>query len=162
MKEITLRGKWGIGSVALIDDDDFDKVSKKKWYVTINGYPKNGKEKLYLHKFIIKCPKGKFVDHINHNLLDNRKCNLRITTPQQSSCNIRTRNRTLPYRGISYSYAYNKNGQKHIRKNPYLVQLGVHPKQKFVGYFDNPLHAAMAYDIWAKEWYGEYANLNFP
>ncbi len=34
-------------------------------------------------------------------------------------------------------------------------------KHIHIGTFKNPLHAAMAYDIWAKEHYGEYALLNF-
>lgn len=34
----------------------------------------------YMHRFIADCPKDKIIDHINHDTLDNRLSNIRITT----------------------------------------------------------------------------------
>lgn len=42
-----------------------------------------------LHRFIMNCPKNKIVDHINHDTLDNRKCNLRICTIFENQQNLR-------------------------------------------------------------------------
>lgn len=40
----------------------------------------------------------------------------------------------------------------------------IHPngKTKFLGYYDNPIDAAIAYDKAASIYYGEFARLNFP
>lgn len=40
-----------------------------------------------LHRFIVCCPKGKVVDHINGDTMDNRKCNLRIVDHRTNGYN---------------------------------------------------------------------------
>lgn len=74
----------------IIDKEDLHLVEGKKLYES-RGYVRinepNGK-KSFLHRLIMKCPCGKYVDHINHDTLDNRKCNLRIVTKQKNSFNI--------------------------------------------------------------------------
>lgn len=40
-----------------------------------------------LHRLVAKAPKGSIVDHVNRNVLDNRLCNLRITTHQVNNRN---------------------------------------------------------------------------
>jgi hypothetical protein len=77
------------GKYAIVDPDDFERINKHKWYAA------KGKNTFYaerivtvrkrrmhinIHGEIIKVPDGKFVDHINHNGLDNRKTNLRPAT----------------------------------------------------------------------------------
>lgn len=37
MKKIKLGGKWGFFRVALVDDDDFERISKYKWRVRMRG-----------------------------------------------------------------------------------------------------------------------------
>jgi hypothetical protein len=78
MKEIPLSK----GTVALVDDGDFDILSKFKWYhhSSNRGYARgkiDGKW-TYMHRFITDAPAGSNVDHINRNTLDNRRLNLRI------------------------------------------------------------------------------------
>lgn len=71
--------------IVKVDVEDLSRVSKCNWSVD-SRYHKNSRY-LYigntrlntdLHRFIMNAPKGIEVDHINHDTLDNRKCNLRF------------------------------------------------------------------------------------
>ena len=68
--------------IALIDSEDVDKVKDYCWALNHYGYAwthLNMNTRMTLHRMILDVnePK-KVVDHINHNTLDNRKCNLRV------------------------------------------------------------------------------------
>ena len=80
-----------------------------------------------MHRFIMNFPKGKYVDHINHNTLDNRKCNLRICNNADNLRNgkIRTNNKS-GYNGI----CFDKN------RNKWLVGIKVNYKRIFLGRYD--------------------------
>jgi hypothetical protein len=74
-----------------VDSEDLDKIKDIKWFVNLDYYTRRpyvvnrgrGSHKtrktISLHRLITDAPKGSVVDHINHNTLDNRKSNLRIT-----------------------------------------------------------------------------------
>ena len=116
-----------------IDDEDWDKVKGYTWRICT----KEAKEGLYyfhsntkrdpitrkfkdvrLHRLIMGCTTGdgKVVDHINHDTLDNRKNNLRVTTPAGNVRNSRISIRnTSGYKGVSY----------YKRDNLYLVSVKV-------------------------------------
>lgn len=99
MKEIKLSS----GALVLVDDEDYDLVSKHKWYETkairkgkyYTSYAigKDGtttkRKTIAMHRLIMGFPDGLFIDHINHNGLDNRKENLRIVTSGQNQRNLR-------------------------------------------------------------------------
>ena len=88
MKKIYLSGKHD-NEFALVDDDDFDEMSKYQWFWD-RGYAgiRRGKKTIYMHRLINKTPTGKITDHINRNKLDNRKENLRTCGQGQSQRNI--------------------------------------------------------------------------
>ena len=147
------------GQFAIIDDEDLDRVSQHKWYFSSHGYAatnvggKTHHRCLYLHHYVlgVTSNKQRYIDHINRDKLDNRKSNLRSVTPRESRLNIKTKGKKVPFRGVNL-YTATK------RKAKYMVSIN----RTFIGYFKDPIHAAMAYDIWAKDLYGDMAYLNFP
>ena len=80
------------GTVFRFDADKIDCIKNIKWYRNYNDATgkylyiadNHGKK---LHMYLIDCPKGYEVDHINLDTLDNRSCNLRIVTHQQNQIN---------------------------------------------------------------------------
>jgi len=105
-----------------------------------------------MHRVILKAPEDKFIDHINHNGLDNRKSNLRICTMQQNAWNMRKQrgNRVSQYKGVTRR---NDTGK-------WQARIICNRKRISIGCFDDEMAAAMAYDNKAKELFGEYAALN--
>lgn len=74
-----------------IDTTDLDKVMEYVWgHIKKAGYvltrPNGGT--MYLHRYLMDCTDPDLVvDHINGNPLDNRRSNLRVTTPQGNARN---------------------------------------------------------------------------
>ena len=98
------------GKKAIVDDEDFEWLSKWKWQYKTGT---NGKYKYpgyaskwkgaRMHRLIINAPKGIDVDHINGNGLDNRKKNLRLVNKfQQNQNSIKRRDNTSGYRGVNF------------------------------------------------------------
>ena len=77
------------GKIALIDTEDLPKIIGYRFWCDKKGYFRciRRRYRIALHRLIMNCPKGLFVDHINHNPADNRKCNLRICEPWQNALN---------------------------------------------------------------------------
>lgn len=152
------------GLSTIIDDTDYDEISKNKYnahedrgrfYATRTSRLNGKKRLIYLHREIWEIhngliPVGKEIDHINGNNLDNRIDNLRLCEHSQNLCNKRqqSNNNSSRFKGVSW----NKNAQK----------WEVHASHEYLGLFANENEAALAYDKRAKEKFGEYARLNFP
>lgn len=90
------------GKKVLISYKDRAIFRKYNWRISngylIRNFTVEGKRKReYYHRHIMQPPKDKVIDHINHNSLDNRRQNLRVTT-QASNC----RNRKTAH-GVSYN-----------------------------------------------------------
>lgn len=97
-------------TVMLIDADDWDYLqsaaSTGNVHMACGGYasvhlPACGYQKV--HRVITGCPSDKMVDHINHNRLDNRRSNLRITDNAGNTLNKAgaRRGSTTGYRGVT-------------------------------------------------------------
>jgi|7_EtaG_2_1085326.scaffolds.fasta_scaffold00078_21 hypothetical protein len=107
--------------------------------------------------------KDEHVDHINHNGLDNRRENLRIATPSQNHANKKkqTGNYSSRFKGVSFDNSRNK-WMSYIGGSS--TPNGVN--RMYLGRYEpTPVgeeKAARAYDKKALEFYGEFAELNFP
>lgn len=101
------------------DTEDVEKVRYTKWRLSSSGYVMNtpkfkGGNKQF-SRVILNT--DQFVDHINHNTLDNRKENLRIVTKSQDAMNMDSK-------GVSQRK--DKKWCAHIKKNGTLCNLGVY------------------------------------
>jgi hypothetical protein len=151
------------GKVALVDDEDYERVSKFKWCaVRIHGYfyavrnvrvehGRRRQKRVIMHRFILGFPNS-FIDHINHKTLDNRRSNLRPCTLSQNQQN------RLPQAGYSSVY---KGVRWHKWGNSWCAQIKHNGKGFHLGCFRSEVQAAKAYDEAAKEKFGEFAYLNF-
>jgi hypothetical protein len=94
------------GKFAIIDDEDFEEISKYKWFALHQRntwYARRSiskKNKESMHRFILKPELDLEVDHINGNGLDNRRSNIRIVTRRQNAQNKHILKRS-PLLGVS-------------------------------------------------------------
>lgn len=110
-----------------------------------------------------RLPRGMHVDHINGNPLDNRRENLRMATPMQNAANAHARaDGSSQYKGVHW------NKEKRLWRAE--LNLTVTPGRRgrrgkgvrlHLGSFLVEEDAALCYDQIAREWYGQYARLNF-
>ena len=134
----------------MIDLEDFDLIdSNKNWHslkqdksIGVNYYVcghrrvNNVGTTIKMHRLIMNIIDPKVcIDHINHNTLDNRKCNLRIVTSQENNFNRRCK-----------GYCWNKKANK-WKAYIYLDYKSIH-----LGYFNTEEEARSSY-LEAKEKY---------
>ena len=147
------------GKFAIVDAADFEWLNRHKWYycVTPGGGAYAARRSkgtnLLMHRVIMQTPKGMVVDHINHNGVDNRRANLRNCTTMQNTWNSKPeKGATSPYKGVSWCKAMRQ----------WEVAITVKGQRTQIGFFDDEIEAAKAYDRVARQHFGQYAYLNFP
>ncbi len=155
MKELKLNN----GMVALVDDDDYERLIGHRWKAKILGGRWIIFAKISLHQFIINAPMGTLIDHKNGDQFDNRRENLGIANHRQNNHNTGKRKRvtngtpTSVYKGVSRGGRCNKRWRSAI---------SIQRKQFHLGYFDLEIQAARSYDCAAQRYFGEFARLNLP
>lgn len=81
----------------LFDSDDFEKVSAYHWHVIgkktspyVRGRNEiTGSKSIAIHRLIMGFPEEMVIDHVNHNVHDNRKQNLRIISNGENQQNLK-------------------------------------------------------------------------
>lgn len=121
--------KLDVNKTYKIDVTDYPLVSRYKWR-TIKGYAATtiNNKNVFLHVLLMNPKDGQTVDHINTDVSDNRKNNLRITTHTVQSMNRK---------------GYNKYGIKGIEihsnkyTSSYSAYLRIYGKQYHSPCYDN-------------------------
>lgn len=150
--------KYGVKK-CLVDDEDYERVSKINWCITATAkgtafYAKGTtslNKRETMHRFIMCATEDEEVDHRDFDTLNNQKNNLRKCTHQQNMHHRRkTENRKSKYLGVYFG------------RGMYCAQIRVNYKNKHIGSFKTELEAAVARDEAALKYHGEFAQLNFP
>lgn len=79
------------GAEFIIDAEDLPFVMDVSWYESSNGYivhKEPGKPIQSLHRLVMGNPNGMVIDHINHDVKDNRRCNLRVCSQMDNMHNL--------------------------------------------------------------------------
>lgn len=145
---IFLAGLGG-GYTTLIDTRMLEKVRQIgdfRWYAKNEGQhapfvyavantsrQDSPRKSFRLHRVIVDAPRGLVVDHLNHDGLDNRLCNLRITTVQGNSQNLLPRGAS-GRRGVTW----------HKDAGKWQASVKTGGRNYYVGLFDDLDEAAAA------------------
>jgi AP2 domain/HNH endonuclease len=146
------------GLCALVDDEDYEELSKYKWYAvkapkTYYAYRnirinKLKQKQIGMHQHLLGFKAGFEIDHINHNGIDNRRENLRWATDAQNSANKpRQMNNSSGVKGVYFD----------TRKSRWRARLMVKGRRIHIGTFSSLIDAEKAYREAAEDILGEFA-----
>lgn len=155
-----LTKEYGIGYLSngmpfYFDKEDYDLVRNLYWQLSDTGYLVSklpeGKH-VRFHRIVMKVDDPKIkIDHIGHNLLDNRKGSLRIISNSMNTANgkLRTTN-SSGHTGVFWIKGRNK----------WRAEIVVNYKNIYLGYYDNINDAIAARKIAEDKYFGEYSYSN--
>lgn len=159
MKEIALTQ----GKVALVDDDDFERINQCKWFAW-RGYGQSfyatrsigkspNQRRVWMHREILTLPHGVEIDHRDRNGLNNQRSNLRAATRAQNAANLPIPvTNTSGLKGVSW----------HAQSKSWCSTIHVNGKKRWLGTFSSKVAAALRYDKEAILLRGDFAAINFP
>lgn len=149
------------GKVAIVDDSDFEQLSRFNW----SAKDAKNNNKFYAHRSVwlgthqttilmhVQITGHLMTDHRNGDGLDNRRENLRPCSNAQNQHNRSlNKNSTTGFKGVTFD---KESGN-------FRARINVDGKRKNLGRFRAAIDAAHTYDKAAKLLYGEFARLNFP
>jgi hypothetical protein len=149
------------GQNTIVDTKDFPLLAQWPWYARWDSHtrsfyavrtPRRGANLVHMAQTILRIQSPYEADHINHDTLDNRRCNLRPATRAQQMMHRRKgANNTSGFKGVSWDKS----------RSVWHVGIGVEGRWLNIGRFDTAEEAARAYDEAAKQYHGEFAHLNF-
>lgn len=162
--------------VALVDDEDYEELSKFKWKLTPQGYVcrevyigrvgeelKYKKKRILMHRSVMNMGeyegiKSLQVDHINRVRHDNRKENLRSCKKSENSKN---RSKTKSVTTSIYKGVYWRKGFRGIG-GCWVACINCDKSKLELKYGHDEKELAMEYDKAAIFLHKEFASLNFP
>jgi hypothetical protein len=147
------------GQVALVDDEDYEELSKHKWSACWHPHARtfyaarhSGKTTMPMHCQIMGERRGQKIDHIDHNGLNNQRYNLRACTNGQNIANSRKhRDGYSRYKGVCKDW----DGKG------WRAQITVNGIKRHLGRFMDEESAARVYDQALREAWGDFALTNF-
>jgi hypothetical protein len=164
VKTVEVHSRKRPGLIALVDDDDYEAVSRYRWNPYIGGRARSRGQTLWdapciyaharidgrwrsMHHFLTGWLR---VDHEDHNGLNNQHFNLRKATDSQNGANRRKFVASSTFKGVTW----NKKAGK------WQAQIKVNGQSTYLGLFSREQDAAAAYDAAARECFGEFAYVN--
>ena len=136
------------GRVILVDDEDFEWLSKFKWHGARYASTGHGREVRYMHRMIMNAQRGQQIDHMDGNCLNNQRSNLRLCTHSQNQANRHIQiNNKSGFKGVHWNTSSKK----------WVARIVINYKPIHLGVFDDPREAHTAYCAKAKELFGVFA-----
>lgn len=157
-----LSGECGVGLTSntnkkfLFDLDDYEKIKNYCWFEVKNGYIATSVNNeidtyIYLHRFIMDAKPEEIVDHIKHNLKDNRKSELRICNQSENMMNSNLHsNNTSGITGVSYDTSHGY----------WVSEIHVYKKKIILGQFNNKDDAIKARRDAEEKYFGNHSFKN--
>lgn len=140
------------GEFSIIDIEDVELVGRYNWSKDSAGYAQarvNGKT-IRMHRIIRSDIKQ--LDHKNRNKLDNRKDNLRPSSPHQNNLNKPQIRGSSRFQGVTWDR----------QRNKWIAWGYSNGKSLYLGGFEKEEDAAKARDLFVYDLDPEFAVLNFP
>ena len=114
-----------------------------------------GAKMVSMHRIIVGVTHPRvYVDHINHDGLDNRRGNLRVCSQVENQRNKVSKGGSSRYLVVSF-----QKSRPELRRR-WRAKIEHEGKVIELGYFVSEEEAARARDVAAKELFGEFASLN--
>ncbi len=150
----------GQGKCAKVDDSDFEWLNQLKWSLKIDSKNPDkfyafrmarmghSRKHILMHRFILGMFDSQIqCDHWNGDSIDNQRDNLRAASARQNAFNTGSRkNNTSGFRGVAL----------HKVTGKWRAQIRVGSVNKWLGLFDSPESASLAYEAAAREAHGEF------
>lgn len=149
------------GLITIVDNVDYEYLIQWRWHAIVKcgtAYAARwqrgatDRHKVWLHRDIMSVLPEFEVDHINHDTLDNRRCNLRICTRAENSQNRRSCHTASGYRGVYY--------RPRSKTKPWFASIQPNGRAVQLGYHRTAREAAIAYNHAARKHFGAFASLN--
>jgi hypothetical protein len=145
------------GGIAVIDDEDYAKVSGLTWFLAPTGYAIASTHvageivNFYMHRVIAGAGDGQKTDHRDGDRLNNRRHNLRLCTTSQNNMNSAKRiNTSSRQKGVYWSK----------QKEKWHARIKLNGASTHLGFFADEIEAGKAYNAAAQQHFGEFARLN--